>query len=481
MPCRTIYVNLQPSRQAPNPAAESQAISTQTFASAEATRKTLRRLLATVPILTLVTGLRAQSLDRAEQRLRASITAAREQQIGYLQRVVDVPSSTLNLEGVRKVGAVFRASFDSLGFTTTWAAVPDAVGRAGHLVAEHRGKPGAVRFLLIGHLDTVVEPTGPNFVREDSTARAVGGADMKGGDVVILYALKALQQAGILRDLNITIVFTGDEEHPGEPLADARRALIDAAKQSDIALAFEAGNRADATVARRGASAWRVIATGRQAHSSGVFGEGAGYGAIYEVARILDAFRTQLVGEQYLTFNAATIVGGTDVSYDTVAISGTASSKLNIVPSHAVAHGDLRFISDEQLQRTRERMRAIVAQHLPGTDATIVFRDEYPAMSPTPGNARLLAVYDSASEALGYGAVAALDPGRRGAGDISFAAPLIDGLDGLGALGSGSHAPGERVDLKTLAMQTERAALLLYRLGKRPASQFTRTSAASDK
>ena len=421
-------------------------------------------------------ALQAPHLDRTEQRIRAGINSAREEQITYLQRVVDIPSSTLNFEGVKKVGAAFRASLDSLGFTTRWVAVPDAVGRAGHLVAEHRGKAGAVRFLLIGHLDTVVEPAGPNFVREDSTARAVGGTDMKGGDVVILYALKALQQAGVLRDLNISIVFTGDEEHPGEPLDDARRALLDAAKQSDIALAFEAGNRADATVARRGASAWRVIATGRQAHSAGVFGAGAGYGAIYEVARILDAFRTQLGGEQYLTFNSAIIVGGTDVTYDTVAISGTAASKLNIIPQRAVAHGDLRFISDAQLQRTRQRMREIVAQHLPGTDATIVFRDEYPAMSPTAGNSRLLAVYDSASQALGYGAVAPLDPGRRGAGDISFVAPLIDGLDGLGALGSGSHAPGERVDLKTLTMQTERAALLLYRLGRRPATQFTRTA-----
>lgn len=334
--------------------------------------------------------------------------------------------------------------------------------------------------LLIGHLDTVVEPAGPNFMREDSTAQGIGAADMKGGDVVILYALKALHAAGALRDLNITIVFTGDEEHPGEPLADARRALIEAAQHSDVALAFEAGNRSDATVARRGASAWRVSATGHQAHSAGVFGQSVGYGAIYELARILDAFRQQLTGEQYLTFNAATVVGGTDVSYDTVAISGTAASKLNIVPSHAVAHGDLRFISDEQLQRTRERMRAIVAQHLPGTDAIITFRDEYPAMSPTPGNARLLAVYDSASRVLGYGPVAALDPGRRGAGDISFVAPLIDGLDGLGALGSGSHAPGERVNLKALTMQTERAALLLYRLGRRPASQFARGSAATN-
>ncbi len=421
--------------------------------------------------------LQAPSLDRTEQRIRNTIGATREEQITYLQHVVDIPSSTLNLEGVRKTGAVFRASFDSLGFTTTWVAVPDAVGRAGHLVAEHRGKPGAVRLLLIGHLDTVVEPAGPNFVREDSSARAVGGADMKGGDVVILYALRALQAAGVLKDLNITIVFIGDEEHPGEPLAEARRALIEAAQRSDVALAFEAGNRADATVARRGASGWRVTATGRQAHSAGVFGESAGYGAIYEVARILDAFRTQLSGEQYLTFNSAIIVGGTDVGYDTVAISGTAASKLNIIPSHAVAHGDLRFISAEQLQRTRQRMRDIVAQHLPGTDAMIVFRDEYPAMSPTPGNARLLAVYDSVSKGLGYGAVAALDPGRRGAGDISFVAPLIDGLDGLGALGSGSHAPGERVDLETLTMQTERAALLLYRLGRRPASQFVRSPA----
>ena len=422
----------------------------------------------------LLLVLQTPGLDRTEQRLRTSIAAARDAEIAYLQRVVDIPSSTLNFDGVKQVGAVFRASFDSLGFTTRWVAVPDAVGRAGHLVAEHRGKPGNVRLLLIGHLDTVVEPAGANWVREDSSAKAVGGADMKGGDVVILYALKALQAAGALRDLNITIVFTGDEEHPGEPLDEARRALIEAGRQSDVALGFEGGNRADATVARRGASGWRVTATGHQAHSAGVFGEAAGYGAIYEVARILDAFRTQLAGEQYLTFNSAIIVGGTDVTYDTTAISGTAASKLNIIPQRAIAHGDLRFISDSQLQRTRQRMRDIVAQHLPGTDATITFRDEYPAMSPTPGNARLLAVYDSASRALGYGTVAALDPGRRGAGDISFVAPMIDGLDGLGALGSGSHSPAERVDLKTLPMQTERAALLLYRLGRRPASAFTR-------
>jgi glutamate carboxypeptidase len=421
----------------------------------------------------------AQStLSPTERRLRDAVAAAREQQVAYLAKVVDIPSGTLNLAGVRQVGAVFRASLDSLGFQTRWASMPDALGRAGHLVAEHRGKPGNVRILLIGHLDTVFEGTGQGFVRADSIARGAGTSDMKGGDVIMLYALRALKQAGTLDDMNLTLVFTGDEEHPAFPIETSRRDLIDAAKRNDIALAFEGGNRGDATVARRGASAWRVNATGTQAHSGGVFSEGVGYGAIYELARIIDGFRSQLAGEKYLTFNVGAMLGGTDVAYDTIGITGTTASKLNIVSRAAVAHGDLRFISEEQKERARARMREIVARHLPGTDATITFEDEYPAMAPTPGNARILAQYDSSSQALGYGKVEALDPGRRGAGDISFVAPLIDGLDGLGALGGGTHSPKENTNLNAMMMQTERAALLLARLGRMSAKSFVRAPAA---
>jgi glutamate carboxypeptidase len=429
---------------------------------------------------TLAAPVAAQRLSRRERGIQAAIARAASDQIAYLQRVVDIPSNTLDLDGVRRVGAVFAASLDSLGFTTHWVAVPDSIGRAGHLVASHPGRPGAVRMLLIGHLDTVVRPDGANFVRADSVAHGIGTQDMKGGDVIILYALKALHAVHALEDLNLTLVFTGDEEYPGLPLSAARAALIAAARESDLALAFEGGNRSDATVARRGSSAWLLTTTGRQAHSAGVFGRGTGYGAIYELARVLDAFRAQLADEQYLTFNVATALGGTEVTFDTVAIRGTTASKLNIVPRRAVAAGDLRFITEEQKERTRARMRAIVAQHLPGTDATITFDDGYPAMPPTPGNARLLALYDSASRALGYGAVTALDPGRRGAGDISFVAPFIDGLDGLGALGSGSHTPDEQVRLPSLTMQTERAALLLVRLGHRRAAEFARPSRDHD-
>ncbi len=436
------------------------------------------RNAAAALLLAAPLALRAQiALTPAEQKIRETIDRSRDDQIKYLERVVNIPSSTLNLAGVRKVGAAFRASLDSLGFETKWVMLPEATQRAGHLVAEHKGKPGAVRILMIGHVDTVVEPDGPNWARTDSMAKGVGSNDMKGGDVIILYALKALQAAGTLKDMNITIVFTGDEEHPGDPLSVTRKDLIDAAKRNDIALAYEGGNRFDATTARRGASSWRVTATGRQAHSAGVFG-GAGYGAIYELARIVNEFRVQLVGEQYLTFNTATIVGGTDVEYDTIGIKGSTASKLNIIPKSAIAHGDLRFISEEQKERTRAKMREIVAKHLPGTDAKITFLDEYPAMSPTAGNARILAAYDTASQALGYGPVRALDPGSRGAGDISFVAPLIDGIDGLGALGTGAHAPEERVNLNSLQMQTERTAMLLERLAHQTSASFTRKPAS---
>jgi glutamate carboxypeptidase len=417
--------------------------------------------------LVLAPALRAQAaLSGPEQRLRDYIERHRDEQVELLARVVNINSGTLNLAGVRQVGEVFRAALDSLGFETRWIDMPPEMHRAGHLFAEHRGKSGRKRILLIGHFDTVFEGEGQQFVREDTTARGAGSGDMKGGDVIVLYALKALQSIGALRDANIIVAFSGDEESAGDPLSVSRRDLIEAGKRSDVALGFEGGTRRTITVARRGASAWRLEVTGRQSHSSGIFGEGAGYGAVYEAARILDGFRTALAGEPNLTFNPGIVVGGTDVTFDTLHLTGTAAGKLNIVAQRVVVAGDLRFLTEEQKERARARMREIVAKSLPRTSAAITFYDEYPAMAPTPGNYTLLAAYDSVSQALGYGPVEALDPGRRGAGDISFVAPYVDSMDGLGADGSGAHSPRERVFLNSLPMQTERAAVLLYRLSR---------------
>jgi len=409
--------------------------------------------------------LSAQTLTPAEQRIRTYLQQHQADEIALLAKSVDIKSQTLDVAGVRAVGQLFADHLTALGFHTRWAPMPASMHRAGHLIAERSGNSGK-RLLLIGHLDTVVEGDSLSFARIDSaTARGAGSSDMKGGDVVIIEALAALNSVGALTNKSITVVMTGDEEAAGDPLSVARAPLIDAAKQSDIALAFEGGNAHDATVARRGASSWLLTVHGRGAHSAGIFGQGAGYGAVYEAARIINEFRTQLAGQPNLTFNPSVIVGGTDVTYDSTTVSGSAKSKLNIIASNVTVSGDLRFLTESEKDSTRARMREIATHNnLAGTSAEIAFADEYPAMAPTPANYQVLALYDSASRALGYGPVAALDPGRRGAGDISFVAPIITGLDGLGAMGSGSHTPGERVNLATLPMQTERAAILIYRL-----------------
>lgn len=427
--------------------------------------------LAILAVLTLTASANAQQLTAVERRIRDHVRAHAAEQVDFLGKVIDINSGTLNLAGVRAVGAVFEQEFRALGFETRWVAMPDSVHRAGHFIAERRGKRGK-RLLLVGHLDTVFEGEGQRFVRLDSvTAKGAGSSDMKGGDVAILYALKAMQAAGALDDVSITVVFTGDEESAGHPLEIARRDLVEAARQSDAALGFEGGSREYATVARRGSSAWLLRVTGKQAHSGGIFNTSTGYGANFELARILDGFRQRLAGQPNLTFSPSVIVGGTDVRYDSMHVSGAASSKLNIVARAATASGDLRFLSEGQKDSARATMREVASQSLPGTSAAISFSDEYPSMPPTAGNQSLLATFDSVSQALGYGKVSALEPGRRGAGDVSFIAADTDVLDGLGVDGAGAHTPDERVDLPSMQMATERAALLFYRLtrGKRPA------------
>jgi glutamate carboxypeptidase len=430
----------------------------------------LRALIVTAALSTALTAIptagaqdqRQPPLSSVEKKIRDYVRAHESEQIALLEKAVNISSGTLNLQGVRSVGRLFQPEFTSLGFDTQWVALPDAVGRAGHLFAEHKGTRGK-RLLLIGHLDTVFEGDGERFVRYDTLAAGAGSSDMKGGDMVILYALKALKSVGALDGTRIIVALTGDEEDAGALFDVSRKPLIEAAKRSDVALAFEE-DAGKGTIARRGMGGWQLVVTGRQAHSSGIFSPDGSYGAIYEMARILDEFREKLSTEKYLTFNPAVIVGGTDVTYDSTRIAGTAAGKDNIIAPRAYARGDLRFISREQEANAREAMRAIVAKHLAGTSATITFEDGNPAMPPTKGNYALLASLDSVSRALGRGPVEALDPGQRGAGDISFVSDYVDALDGLGVIGMRSHTPDERVNLKSIAPATERAAILIYRL-----------------
>jgi len=418
------------------------------------------------------------ALNKEEQKVIDYIDANMPRAIALLKESVNINSGTLNIAGVKKVGEIFAHEFEKANFKTQWISMPDSLRRAGHLVAttgfnneaEDKKNPKRKKLFLIGHLDTVFEPdmpANPFTMLNDSTATGQGVNDMKGGDVVMIIALQALHAQGLLKDADIIAYLTGDEEHAANPREISRADFIESAKQTDIALAFEGANGLNSVAtARRGASGWTLNVKAKTGHSSGVFTPNAGYGAIYEAARIVNEFRVQLSTEKYLTFNPGVFIGGSEMNYNPAKSTGTAIGKTNIISPAVTVTGDLRFLTEDQKINARKKMSAIVADNLAGTKATIKFADGIPSMAPTEGNDKLLEIISGVTKDMGLGATTAGDPGSRGAGDISYIAAYVDCIDGLGASGKGAHAPGETINLKELPFLIKRAALTIYRLSR---------------
>ena len=313
-----------------------------------------------------------------EAAMVKTVDAATPGAVALLEKIVDINSGTMNFAGVVRVKDVIAPQLEALGFTVRWNSMESVDGRAGDLVAEHpcplgAGKCGK-RLLLIGHMDTVFEASSPFQKYEivpgtnGRVATGPGTCDMKGGLVVMLDALRAMQAAGVLKDTEITIVLSGDEEDAARPIAVSRKDMIDAAKHSDVALEYENAFRdggvdgVDAVrIGRRSSNTWRLETSGKSGHSSLVFGDKLGYGAIYELARIVDEFRTQL-REPGLTYSVGLVLGGGTAELDKAKTGGTATGKANIVAQTALAVGDFRSVNEEQTARVKAKMEAIVAR-----------------------------------------------------------------------------------------------------------------------
>ncbi|HUG46539.1 MAG TPA: M20/M25/M40 family metallo-hydrolase [Sphingomicrobium sp.] len=430
----------------------------------------LAPLAAALALLLPATPAAAQ-LTPVEQAMTRTIDAEQERTIAMLEKWVNQNSGTMNHAGVEAVSRMLRAELEPLGFAVEWIDMT-AANRAGHIVARHSGNGRGKRMLLIGHLDTVFEPDSSfqRWERRGDWAVGPGTVDNKGGMAVMIAALRAMHRAGTLRNADITVVLTGDEEDAGDPLETSRRDLVASGKWADVALDFEGLVRLDGrdmgSVARRSSGSWTVKVTSETGHSSTIFAPGTGYGAIYELARILDTFRRE-IGEDKLTYNVGLIGGGERVELDADRIRMQVAGKTNIIAATAIARGDLRAIDEAQIERTREKMRAIVARPLPGTMAQITFdEDGYPPMAPTEANRALLRRLNQVNRDMGLPEMGELDPLMRGAADISFVARDVDGLAGLGAAGRNTHAEGEAVDIVSIFRQAKRAAILMSRLAR---------------
>ena len=419
-------------------------------------------------IITLSFGF-GQSLNQNEKEIQKFVEKNTNEAIDLLEKIVNINSGSLNIKGNQKVGKILQKDLDKLGFNTYWVTYPKEVKRSGHLFAEMRGGKGK-KITMVGHLDTVFEKDHPfqNFLRQGNKAYGPGVDDNKSGIVSMLYVMKALDHIGKLKEMNLTLVFIGDEEKLGAHSSIVRKELIDAGKWADIGLGFEGATGIETgTIARRSASSWILTTTGIQGHSSQVFSETLGYGAIFEASRIINSFREKLAEEEYLTFNPGVIVGGTDTNYDPVNAKGIAFGKTNVVSQSVTVHGGIRTISIKQLEDAIKSMEKIASNNLPGTTAKIEFKTSYPPMEPTKANYALLDKLEEVNLALGYGNLEPLDPSKRGAADISFIAPYVDAaLAGMGPDGQGAHSADEWLDLTSFPKTTTRSAILIYRLTK---------------
>jgi len=421
-------------------------------------------------LLIFSTSLTFSQSGRTEKKIVKSVDNNTKNALKLLKEVVNINSGTMNFDGVRKVGEIFNAELDKLGFKTQLTS-GEAYGRAGHLIATKEGKNGP-KFLLIGHLDTVFELESPfqEFTMlNDSIMNGPGVADMKGGDVIIILAMKALEEAGVLDDMSIEIIMTGDEEKSGEPLELSKKDILEGAERANIALGFENGDNNPKTivVSRRGSADWQLTVSGNPAHSSQIFTEDVGVGAIYETSRILNEFYLQLANEKDLTFNPGFIIGGTSLEVDENQTGGTAFGKNNVVAQQAIVHGDLRATSPEQLQKAKTTMSSIISNNYPKTHAELTFgKGAYPPLALTEGNTKLLGYYSKVSQSLGFGPIEAVNPRNAGAADISFTSGYVDmAIDGMGLTGgSGDHTVDEKGNLNTVATQAKITAVLMYRL-----------------
>ena len=364
-----------------------------------------------------------------------------------LQPLVEINSFTDNVEGGRAVGARLRTLFALEGLT---ARTVPSTRYADHLVFESAGDPRRAPLALVGHLDTVFPPGKFEGYRVDGALRRGPGVlDMKGGLVVIAFALRALAQGVGLRALPpLRIVIVSDEEVGSPEGQDVIRTAIAGA---GACLVFESGRQADAIITRRkGTGAVNALAHGVAAHAGNQHLEGKN--AIWALARFIDSVQQLTDYPRGITVNVGKISGG---------------QGKNTVPDLAEAQVDLRFCSradGESLVAEFRRAAERAAASVPGTSIEIsggVGRDP---LERSDASAMLMERYAACARAsgLGFGEAALVGGGSDASTSSSMG---IASIDGLGPRGKGFHTVDEFIEVDTLVPKAQALARFVADFG----------------
>ncbi len=300
--------------------------------------------------------------------------------------------------------------------------------------------------LLAGHLDTVHDPLGPfqRLVIDGSRSRATGPGcvDMKGGLVIALAALEALEECGVALDW--TMLLNADEETGSfqssavilhESQAVAQRPM------GGVGIALEPASSDGGLVTQRsGSGQFVLVFTGIAAHVGRDFSRGVS--AVNRLAEAVLRCAELSRPEDGAIVNIGPIQGG---------------HATNVVPDHAQAWGNVRFSTTQQCQALCASLD-LIARSVGGTCHVAVGR---PAKPCTPDVERFALSVRTVSEALGLPLPFASTGGVCD-GNLMQAAGLVT-LDTLGVRGGGLHTTGEWIELDTLVRRCQLLAVSMMR------------------
>jgi glutamate carboxypeptidase len=427
-------------------------------------RCVLALVSALVSAATTGTPARAE-LSAEDVELRVSIAERQGEMVELLADWVGRNTGTWNTAGLEAFAALVAEELKKLDFEVT--VVPSAPldypgrkdARIGPIVvAEHHAtaEPEHARhFLLLGHLDTVFEPDS-DFQRwapdPQNPERAVGpgASDMKGGLVVMLYALRALAESGDLAHADVTVLLDSDEELGS---LGSRERIEAAAKKAEYGFVFEAARETgELARSRAGAGQFHLDVTGVAAHVGSAPNEG--HSAIVALAKKVVAIESLTDYDRGILLNVGTIEGGT---------------KRNVVPDHASAWIDLRYDEAADGEAVRAKLEEIAAApDVPGTSAKLWGKLHRPPKPETPAVAALLKLQQKVARELGFPAP---DPQHSSSvtdGSLAQSVGLAT-LDALGVRGGEAHTDREFVVLPSLSERAAIAAVLIRRLARAPA------------
>ena len=400
------------------------------------------------------------SLSAAEQELIAWVDARQDSIVDELRQHVEINSGTDNIYGLDQYRDLLQSELKALGFKTkrhpsdslqTLSCSGGQVFIADHLVARHKG-PGQ-KILLNGHMDTVFSAT-DEFqgmqVLADGTIKGPGVADMKGGLVVMLNALRALQANGQMKDANFTVLLNSDEEIGS---LGSRKLIEKLAREHDIGVVFEGSYQNELTLARKGLGQVRLKITGRESHAGAAHEDGVS--ASLELAHKIIELEKLTDYESQSTVNVGVISGG---------------EKRNTVPGCADAYIDLRFTTAEAGEELKQRILEVANSSItasekfpeyPATETWAVLHRPVKAEDPVVN--RLIQEAMGLSNKIGEPITGARHSGGGTDGSIAQAMGLPT-IDSLGVDGAGAHSSRESTSVASLIARTKLAAVMLSRM-----------------